>query len=315
MDWVSIKYGGNLIRIRKLIKKYGKLTALKSISIDIEQGDFWGILGPNGAGKTTLINILNTLSDFDSGKVTIKGMELKENRSKIKSLIGVIPQEIALYEELSAYENLMFWGKLYGINSQEIRERTLELLQMVGLDKRKNDLVKIFSGGMKRRLNIAVGLIHNPMILLLDEPTVGIDPQSRNFIFEILMNLHSVGKTIIYTTHYMEEAEKLCDKIAIINEGKIIAMGNKDDLLSGFDVSELNITFDNPIEKFGDIVGYDVKQRDAYNIVITGKNIARNLQNFLNMAESLGANVKNITYSAPNLEKLFLHLTGKNLRD
>ena len=315
MNWVSIKYGGNLIRIRKLIKKYGKLTALKSISIDIEQGDFWGILGPNGAGKTTLINILNTLSDFDSGKVTIKGMELKENRSKIKSLIGVIPQEIALYEELSAYENLMFWGKLYGINSQEIRERTLELLQMVGLDKRKNDLVKIFSGGMKRRLNIAVGLIHNPMILLLDEPTVGIDPQSRNFIFEILMNLHSVGKTIIYTTHYMEEAEKLCDKIAIINEGKIIAMGNKDDLLSGFDVSELNITFDNPIEKFGDIVGYDVKQRDAYNIVITGKNIARNLQNFLNMAESLGANVKNITYSAPNLEKLFLHLTGKNLRD
>ena len=315
MNWFSIKYGGNLIRIRKLIKKYGKLTALKSISLDIEQGAFWGILGPNGAGKTTLINILNTLSDFDSGRVTIKGMELKENRSKIKSLIGVIPQEIALYEELSAYENLVFWGKLYGINSQEIKERALELLQMVGLDKRKNDLVKIFSGGMKRRLNIAVGLIHNPMILLLDEPTVGIDPQSRNFIFEILMNLHSVGKTIIYTTHYMEEAEKLCDKIAIINEGKIIAMGNKDDLLSGFDVSELNITFDNPIEKFGDIVGYDVKQRDAYNIVITGKNIAQNLQNFLNMAESLGAKVKNITYNAPNLEKLFLHLTGKKLRD
>lgn len=304
-----------MIKIRKLIKRYGKLTALKSISLDIEQGDFWGILGPNGAGKTTLINILNTLHDFDSGKITINGLNLKENKKKIKSLIGVIPQEIALYEELSAYENLMFWGRLYKISPQEIKERTLELLQMVGLEKRKNDSVKIFSGGMKRRLNIAIGLIHNPQIFLLDEPTVGIDPQSRNFIFEILMNLHSVGKTIIYTTHYMEEAEKLCDKIAIINEGKIILMGNKEDLLYGFDVSELTITFDNPIQNFGEIIGYDVKQKDERNVIITGKNIAPNLQNFLNIANNLGAKVKSINYSAPNLEKLFLHLTGKNLRD
>lgn len=304
-----------MIKIKNVIKKYGEITALNSVSLDIGKGEFWGILGPNGAGKTTLINILNTLKDFDSGEIVINGFDIKSEREKVKSIIGIIPQEISLYEELSAYENLIFWGKVYGLKSNEIKQRASELLEMVGLDKRKNEQVKIFSGGMKRRLNIAIGLVHNPEILLLDEPTVGIDPQSRNFIFEILMNMHAKGKTIIYTTHYMEEAERLCNKIAIINNGKIISFGKKDELLADFEVSELTITFNKPIHNFDVTKGYSIEFKDENKVVISGNKIVSNLQYFLNIAKKSGVQVNKISYNAPNLEKLFLHLTGKNLRD
>ena len=298
------------------MKKYGETIALKSISLDIEDGEFLGILGPNGAGKTTLINILNTLLNFDKGKVLINNLPIRENKSKIKKLLGVIPQEISLYSELTAMENLLFWGQLYQIEASELKQRAIELLDMVGLLKRKNEPVKNFSGGMKRRLNIAIGLIHNPAILLLDEPTVGVDPQSRNLIFEILLNLHSVGKTIIYTTHYMEEAEKLCEKIAILDEGKIIKYGTKEELLSNFEYSEIIIKFidivpPNLIEAFSEI--FITKKLDENTLSIKGERLSRRIQQIIRLSENFA--ISDIKYSAPNLEQLFLYLTGKKLRD
>ena len=298
------------------MKKYGETIALKSISLDIEDGEFLGILGPNGAGKTTLINILNTLLNFDKGKVLINNLPIRENKSKIKKLLGVIPQEISLYSELTAMENLLFWGQLYQIEASELKQRAIELLDMVGLLKRKNEPVKNFSGGMKRRLNIAIGLIHNPAILLLDEPTVGVDPQSRNLIFEILLNLHSVGKTIIYTTHYMEEAEKMCEKIAILDEGKIIKYGTKEELLSNFEYSEIIIKFidivpPNLIEAFSEI--FITKKLDENTLSIKGERLSRRIQQIIRLSENFA--ISDIKYSAPNLEQLFLYLTGKKLRD
>ncbi len=305
-----------MIKIKNLVKKYGETIALKSISLDIEDGEFLGILGPNGAGKTTLINILNTLLNFDKGKVLINNLPIRENKSKIKKLLGVIPQEISLYSALTAMENLLFWGQLYQIEASELKQRAIELLDMVGLLKRKNEPVKNFSGGMKRRLNIAIGLIHNPAILLLDEPTVGVDPQSRNFIFEILLNLHDIGKTIIYTTHYMEEAEKMCEKIAILDEGKIIKYGTKEELLSNFEYSEIIIKFidivpPNLIEAFSEI--FITKKLDENTLSIKGERLSRRIQQIIRLSENFA--ISDIKYSAPNLEQLFLYLTGKKLRD
>ena len=305
-----------MIKIKNLVKKYGETIALKSISLDIEDGEFLGILGPNGAGKTTLINILNTLLNFDKGKVLINNLPIRENKSKIKKLLGVIPQDISLYSELTAMENLLFWGQLYQIEASELKQRAIELLDMVGLLKRKNEPVKNFSGGMKRRLNIAIGLIHNPAILLLDEPTVGVDPQSRNFIFEILLNLHDIGKTIIYTTHYMEEAEKMCEKIAILDEGKIIKYGTKEELLSNFEYSEIIIKFidivpPNLIEAFSEI--FITKKLDENTLSIKGERLSRRIQQIIRLSENFA--ISDIKYSAPNLEQLFLYLTGKKLRD
>jgi ABC-2 type transport system ATP-binding protein len=298
------------------VKRYNDITALKSISLDVADGEFLGILGPNGAGKTTLINIINTLLDYDSGKVLINGINPRENKTEIKKQIGVIPQEISLYEELSAFENLIFWGSLYDIEKEEIDVRAEELLRMVGLFKRKDDLVKTFSGGMKRRLNIAIGLIHNPKILLLDEPTVGVDPQSRNFIFDILFNLHEVGKTIIYTTHYMEEAEKLCEKIAILNKGEIIKYGTLEELLGNFEYSQIDITFtDIPSkELIAELSEYfNVKLIQENKLQIRGERLAARLQEIIKITHNLG--IIDIKYTAPNLEQLFLYLTGKQLRD
>ncbi len=305
-----------MIKIKNLVKRYNDITALKSISLDVADGEFLGILGPNGAGKTTLINIINTLLDYDSGKVLINGINPKENKTEIKKQIGVIPQEISLYEELSAFENLIFWGSLYDIEKEEIDVRAEELLRMVGLFKRKDDLVKTFSGGMKRRLNIAIGLIHNPKILLLDEPTVGVDPQSRNFIFDILFNLHEVGKTIIYTTHYMEEAEKLCEKIAILNKGEIIKYGTLEELLGNFEYSQIDITFtDIPSkELIAELSEYfNVKLIQENKLQIRGERLAARLQEIIKITHNLG--IIDIKYTAPNLEQLFLYLTGKQLRD
>ena len=305
-----------MIKIKNLVKRYNDITALKSISLDVADGEFLGILGPNGAGKTTLINIINTLLDYDSGKVLINGINPRENKTEIKKQIGVIPQEISLYEELSAFENLIFWGSLYDIEKEEIDVRAEELLRMVGLFKRKDDLVKTFSGGMKRRLNIAIGLIHNPKILLLDEPTVGVDPQSRNFIFDILFNLHEVGKTIIYTTHYMEEAEKLCEKIAILNKGEIIKYGTLEELLGNFEYSQIDITFtDIPSkELIAELSEYfNVKLIQENKLQIRGERLAARLQEIIKITHNLG--IIDIKYTAPNLEQLFLYLTGKQLRD
>lgn len=219
-----------MINVSNLRKTFDTIEALKGISFNIQQGECYGLLGPNGAGKTTTISIMSTLLEPNEGKVSIAGYDLKKNPLECKKNIGVVTQEIALYNELSAYDNLQFWGGLYNVPKLELKVRIDELLTLFGLLERKNDKVKTYSGGMKRRINIASALLHKPNVLFMDEPTVGIDPQSRNLIFEVVEKLHKEGMTIIYTTHYMEEAERLCNRIGIIDDGIIVAQGTLDEL-------------------------------------------------------------------------------------
>jgi ABC-2 type transport system ATP-binding protein len=219
-----------MITVRSVSRSFANIEAVKNVSFNIDKGEIFGILGPNGAGKSTIVNILNTLIKPDKGDVVIDGINIKDDGETIKLIMGVVPQEIALYEELSAYENLMFWGGLYDLPKSLLKTKVNKTLEIVDLVTRKDDRIKTFSGGMKRRINIACSLLHNPKILILDEPTVGVDPQNRNHIFEVIERLNSEGMTIIYTTHYMEEAERFCDKIAIMDEGRIIAQGTLKEL-------------------------------------------------------------------------------------
>ena len=308
-----------MIKIKNLYKSYGKIQALKGIDITINKGEFYGLLGPNGAGKTTTINILSTILKPDKGDVFINGFDLKIDSKKCKNYIGIVPQEIALYDDLSAYENLMFWGKLYKIKSSILSIRVNELLDLMGLEKRKHHKIKTFSGGMKRRINIACALLHSPEVLLMDEPTVGVDPQSRNFIFEALQRLHQNGTTIIYTTHYMEEVEKLCDKISIIDYGKIIAQGSINDLKKLSKISEsIIIHSDSEFENKEDIISNSIKNKFDINdnfIKFYSNNINTDLSKIINKLNTLDINITNIELKKTNLETLFLELTGRKLRD
>lgn len=219
-----------MIEVKSVSKTYGNIESLKGISFNIGKGEIFGLLGPNGAGKSTTVNILNTLLKPDSGEIYIDGLNIFENPDSCKKLMGVVPQEIALYDNMSAYENLLFWGGLYNVPKRELRANAKKILELVGLAGRNNDRIRTFSGGMKRRINIACSLLHNPQILILDEPTAGVDPQNRNHIFDLIERLNQDGMTVIYTTHYMEEAERLCDRIAIIDLGTIKAEGTLDEL-------------------------------------------------------------------------------------
>ncbi len=219
-----------VVDVRRLTKKFGERIAVDGISFQIARGTIFGLLGPNGAGKSTTVNMLSTYVSPDDGEVTIAGHSLRESMT-IKHIIGVVPQELALYDDLSARENLEFFARLYDVPKKDRPGRTRDALDRVGLADRASEPVKSFSGGMKRRLNLALGLINEPAFLMLDEPTVGVDPQSREKIFDIIADLKSNGTTLLYTTHYMEEAERLCDYIAIMDDGRIIASGTLDELL------------------------------------------------------------------------------------
>lgn len=225
-----------MIKVSSISKSFGNIEAVKNVSFNINKGEIFGILGPNGAGKSTIVNILNTLVKPDKGDVIIDGVNIKDDGVTIKLIMGVVPQEIALYEEMTAYENLMFWGGLYNIPKSVLKANVNNTLEIVDLSNRKNDRIRTFSGGMKRRINIACSLLHNPKILVLDEPTVGVDAQNRNHIFELIERLNNEGMTIIYTTHYMEEAERFCDKIAIIDVGRIVAQGTLKELKKFSDI-------------------------------------------------------------------------------
>ena len=219
-----------MVMVRGLTKRFGERIAVDGISFEIRKGEVFGLLGPNGAGKSTTVNMLSTYLPPDSGEVRIAGHTLRESMT-VKHLIGVVPQELALYNDLTAEENLTFFARIYDVPKAERAGRVREALARVGLDDRAEEQVKSFSGGMKRRLNLALGLIHRPTFLMLDEPTVGVDPQSREKIFDIITELKNNGTTLLYTTHYMEEAERLCDHIAIMDDGKIIALGTLEELL------------------------------------------------------------------------------------
>ena len=306
-----------MIDVKDITKSYGDIHAVKGISFSIKTGECYGLLGPNGAGKSTTINMLSTLFPPDEGGITLDGKDTKKNTREVKQILGIVPQEIALYENLSAWENLLFWGSLYGISRDALSTKANELLKLVGLEDRKNEKIKGYSGGMKRRINVACSLLHSPKILLLDEPTVGVDPQSRNLIFELIQQLNKTGMTIIYTTHYMEEAEKLCDRIGIIDNGKIVAQGTFEELrkLSGLDDIILVECTQNPDkEKLTDKLKAQVVV-DGNKVEVLANDARKDLTRYIVAFADLGYEITRIDIQKANLEGVFLKMTGKKLRD
>ena len=308
-----------MINVQDLKKSYGTHPALKGISFSIRQGEFYGLLGPNGAGKTTTISIISTIVKPDAGTVSINGMDLAGNPIACKKIIGVVPQEIALYDNLTAQENLMFWGALHGVDKPTLKKRIDENLEMMGLSDRRNDKVKNYSGGMKRRVNIAASLLHLPKILFMDEPTVGIDPQSRNLIFEVVEKLHKAGMTIIYTTHYMEEAERLCDRIGIIDNGEIVAQGTLNELRTQSAMKgSINVQFGNFSPEKEQLLKTSFNSGSAIidnKFIYPSDDVKKDLPKLIIRCSELGLEPTHIDIEEVNLETIFLKFTGKKLRD
>jgi ABC-2 type transport system ATP-binding protein len=305
-----------MIKIQDLSKSFPGVIALDNITLTIEDKEFFGLLGPNGAGKSTLMNLLIGYLNPDKGKITINENKVSIGNSEFRMLIGYVPQSLALYDELNSIQNLEIFGRLYNLPAHQLKERIKDKLNAVQLYDRRKDLVKNFSGGMKRRLNLIASLLHDPQILLCDEPTVGVDPQSRSAIFEYLTQLNKEGKTIIYTTHYMEEAERLCSRIAIIDAGKIISIGTLDELMQQLPFDETIIITKNPetiphlglFKQFGEIND----NNDRIELKPKGSFI---LSDFFRTLEEKGIKYKNVELHRPTLEALFLQLTGRKLRD
>ncbi len=310
----------SMIEINGLVKKYGERVAVKGVSFSVQEGEIFGLLGPNGAGKTTTISILATLLPPDGGQATIGGYDLLQETKQIKPLIGFVPQELALYPTLSAWDNLAFFGRIYGLGGPALRERIAAVLDLVGLSERAGDAVQTFSGGMKRRLNITAGLIHQPRILFLDEPTVGVDPQSRNFIFEHVERLKAEGMTILYTTHYMEEAERLCDRVAIMDEGHILALDTLKGLIGllGGGVIYIGLPGDAlerllpPIHALSHVLAASAQDG---RLKIETSDARSALLELIELCNARDVPILSLEVLEPNLESVFLHLTGKQLRD
>lgn len=309
-----------LIEVIGLVKKYGDRVAVRGVSFSVQEGEVFGLLGPNGAGKTTTISILATLQVPDEGQVAICGHELAREAGQVKPLIGFVPQELALYPTLSAWDNLAFFGRIYGLRGAALKERIATVLDLVGLGDRAGDAVQAFSGGMKRRLNIAAGLIHEPHVLFLDEPTVGVDPQSRNFIFEHVERLKAGGMAVLYTTHYMEEAERLCDRVAIMDEGRILALDTPRALvgLLGAGIIYVGLPPDAletwlPSTPLLPHVRAVSRQDNRLKIEVADARPA--LLEVIELCNTRNVPILSLEVLEPNLESVFLHLTGKRLRD
>ena len=305
-----------MISIQAVSKSFPSVKALDAVSLEIQQGELFGLLGPNGAGKSTIMNLLIGYLDPDAGEIVMNGQHVTRDDTETRRSIGLVPQLLALYDELTAQQNLEVFGSLYNIPKSHLRERIKDLLDSVQLYDRRKDKVATFSGGMKRRLNLIASLLHEPTILLCDEPTVGVDPQSRNAIFDYLEKLNAEGKTIVYTTHYMEEVERLCSRIAILDVGRVIAQGTVDDVLSqipfeaSITITRTPLTVENAdaLRSCGTIIDQnrfmELKLRSDYP-----------LSAFFALTERLGISQKYLEIRRPSLEAVFLHLTGKELRD
>ena len=304
-----------MLQIDELLKRYQQHTAVNGISLRIAKGEFYGLLGPNGAGKTTTITMISGILPPDSGSIHVHGQNVYQSGPAVKQHMGIVPQEIALYDDLNALDNLLFWGKLYGVSGTAAKERAAHLLNWIGLDDRKHDLVKTYSGGMKRRVNIAASLMHNPEFVLMDEPTVGIDPQSRNKIYELLADLHAQGKTILYTTHYMQEAEAMCSKIGIIDKGKIIAEGTLSELKqTHVQMEKIVIRYQG--DRPNDIKGYACTlDEEAQTISCVVQHTGAALHDIVQQLQHSKADVAHIDIQHAGLESIFLQLTGRQLRD
>jgi ABC-2 type transport system ATP-binding protein len=310
----------NIITVKNLEKSYNEKKAVDGINFEVNKGEILGLLGPNGAGKSTIINILSTILAPNSGDITILGHDLKKDVKLIKEGIGIVPQDIAIYEEITAEKNVRFFASLYKLKGKQLESYVKEALELVGLYDRKDEKPKTFSGGMKRRLNIACAIAHKPQLIIMDEPTVGIDPQSRNHILESIKILQKKGATIIYSTHYMEEVEAICDRIIIMNKGKIIAVGTKeelnqkvnDEITYSFSVKNLNRLSD---KQFYGISGVKKVKISENMAVITVERSKDNLNEIISAMVTKGCKIENMSSKESSLETTFLELTGRNLRD
>lgn len=309
-----------ILRCSGLRKRFGERQAVDGVGFEIAAGETYGLLGPNGAGKTTTISMCCGILSRDEGEVVVAGQPLTPSATSVKGEIGYVPQDLAIYPDMTARENLVFFGRLYGMGGTELTRRVDEVLAIVDLADRANERTDTYSGGMKRRLNIGVGLLHRPRLLVLDEPTVGVDPQSRNAILASVEALSAEGMGILYTTHYMEEAERLCDRVGIIDEGKIIAEGTRRELVAmvgGLDRVTLAATGDvaHAAEELRAVAGVREARSHEGGVDVLVPEARSVLPQLLAAVTQDGVAIKSVEVIEPDLEAVFLHLTGKALRD
>jgi len=325
-----------ILEVKNLVKKYGDLTAVKGISFEIQKGEIFSLLGPNGAGKTTTISMISGLLAPTSGDASIGGFSITRQALEAKRLLGVVPQEIALYPTLTARQNLEFFGRMYGLGGKELTSRVDAMLDFVELRDRQSDRIETFSGGMKRRINIAAGLLHDPQVIYMDEPTVGIDPQSRRHILDTVKLLREQrGMTVLYTTHLMEEAQELSDRVGIIDHGEIIALGTPGDLIlqvgeqdrlifkvgvtpvSNETLEHIRTSVEGVTRVIYDPPGEEGENKTNLSglIVVNAKRGRKAMPFVLRLVDEAGIQVESVEVHEPDLEAVFLHLTGRALRD
>ncbi len=316
-----------ILEVKDLVKKFGDFTAVDHVNLAVNEGEIMGLLGPNGAGKTTIISMITGLLKPTSGRITVDGLDLQTDTNPVKAKLGLVPQDLALYPTLSARDNLSFFGRIYGLRGKHLRDRVAAMLDMVKLSDRADEPIEKYSGGMKRRVNIAAGLLHQPEVLFLDEPTVGVDPQSRNAIFETIEALNAQGMTVIYTTHYMEEAQRLCQRVAIIDEGRIISLDTPTNLINSLGGGILLLGLDDPgtgsdsegvqtaLERVNQLPSVRSTTRDDGHFKVETRRFQEALMAILEITNQLDIRITAMEKWEPNLESVFLHLTGKKLRE
>lgn len=310
----------NVLEIRNLTKAYGDFIAVDNLSLDLREGELFGFVGANGAGKSTTINMIASLLYTTKGEISILGKSIEKNSRFAKMNIGLVPQELSIYEDMTAYENVSFFAGLYGLRGIKLRERACEALEFVGLDDKHKSFPREFSGGMKRRLNIACAIAHRPKLLIMDEPTVGIDPQSRRYILDSVRKLNGMGCTVIYTSHYMEEVEEICTRIAIIDHGKIIAEGTKEQLQAIITLTkdiwiEVKDTESVEMEQLRELAGVNTVELENHTVKINTDADRNILNKIIQQLTGRGTEIRALETREPNLETVFLTLTGRTLRD
>jgi ABC-2 type transport system ATP-binding protein len=308
------------IQVQNLQKCFDAFTAVRKVDFEVLQGEIFSLLGPNGAGKSTTISMLSCLLEPSGGEAYVMGHSVTKEAQAVKRAIGVVPQDIALYGDLSARENLSFWGKMYGLRGNALAKRVDEVLEIIRLTDRQKDRVDKFSGGMKRRVNIGVALMHKPAVIIMDEPTVGIDPQSRRHILDNIKELNSQGMTVLYTTHYMEEAQELSDHIAIMDQGEIIACGTHSELVKMVgELDRINLTINTESEKviadWKATAGVHRVSAEDGHLTILAEDSNLILPHLFESATQAKVRITSVDIQEPNLEAVFLHLTGKALRE
>jgi len=311
---------GQMLEVEGLTRRFGDLVAVDGVSLHVDEGETYGLLGPNGAGKSTTISMIAGLIEPHGGSIRVGGDEMTTGATALRSRIGLVPQDLAVYPDLTARENLRFFARLYGMSRADTATRIDEVLEIIALTDRADDRADTFSGGMRRRLNIGIGLLHRPQLLILDEPTVGVDPQSRNAILESVEHLSTEGMAVLYTTHYMEEAERLCDRIGIIDHGQLMAEGTRRELVASIgEQDRIHITCtgrtDQALDAFAAIDGVSDATADESGVTLLTSDAARAVARAVEVADSHDLSVTSVEITQPDLEAVFLHLTGRALRD